>query len=192
VHDEQLEVLLYGSPQLRKKSVEVVDFDEGLRVLARRMESCMLDERGIGLAAPQVGVHRRMLLAENRRGPGPSILCLVNPEIVDFSHEKDKYQEGCLSLPEIYADISRSVRVRVRFQDLEGHEREIEDDQMLARIIQHETDHLDGVLFVDHLSTLKRKLLSKRLRELSRLATERAAQSSARQLAPRSASRSKE
>jgi peptide deformylase len=192
VPDDQLEVLLYGSPQLRKKSVEVVDFDEDLRVLARRMESCMLDEQGIGLAAPQVGVHRRMLLAENRRDARPSILCLANPEIVEFSREKDKHQEGCLSLPEIYAELSRPVRVRVRFQDLEGHEREIEDDQMLARIIQHEMDHLEGVLFVDHLSTLKRRLLSKRLKELSRLATERAAQALAPRLAPSSGRRREE
>jgi peptide deformylase len=175
--DAPLEVLLYGSTELRQKSAEVTDFDDELRTLARRMEASMLAENGIGLAAPQVGVHRRMLLAEGRGDAVPRIHTLVNPEIVELSREKDKYQEGCLSLPEIFADVVRPVRIRVRYQDLEGKEHELEDDDLLARIIQHEMDHLEGVLFVDHLSTLKRRLLGKRLKELSRRAAERAAAS---------------
>lgn len=173
--DDQLEVLLYGSPQLRKSSQEVTDFGEELRSLTRRMESCMIAENGIGLAAPQVGVHRRVLVAENRSGSGPSICTLVNPEIIEASRETDKFQEGCLSLPEVYADVTRPVRIRVRYQDVDGREQELQDDDLLSRIIQHEMDHLEGVLFVDHLSMLKRRLLSKRLKELSRMASERAA-----------------
>ncbi len=178
MREDHLEVLLYGSPQLRRKSEEITVFDDDLRRLARRMETCMIEERGIGLAAPQVGVHRRMLIAENQRSGGPSILCLVNPEVVETSQEKDKYQEGCLSLPEVFADVMRPVRVRVRYQDLDGREQEIEDDDILARILQHEIDHLEGVLFVDHLSMLKRRILSKKLKELSRLAAAQARESS--------------
>jgi peptide deformylase len=95
---------------------------------------------------------------------------MVNPTITFASRERDAYEEGCLSLPELFADVNRPVRIRVRYQDLEGREQELEDDGMLARIVQHEADHLDGVLFVDHLSLIKRKLLAGRLKDLQRRA----------------------
>lgn len=172
---DDLEVLYYGNPELRKVCAEVTTFDDELVGLAQEMERCMIAERGIGLAAPQVGRTVRMLLADAPGHGGSGVLCLVNPEIVESSREEDKYQEGCLSFPEIFADVKRPVRVRVRYQDLEGREHEVTDDALLARIIQHEIDHLQGVLFIDHLSTIKRRMLGKKLKELSRRASEQRA-----------------
>lgn len=169
---DELEVLLYGHPTLRRKCAPVEAFDDELRELARAMERTMIAERGIGLAAPQIGREIRMLLAEDAREGAPRTLVLVNPEITFLSGERDSYQEGCLSLPDVFADVNRPVRARVRYQDLEGEECELEDDGLLARIVQHEVDHLDGVLFVDHLSLLKRKLIARKLKELQKRARE--------------------
>jgi peptide deformylase len=167
---DDLEVLLYGHPTLRVRCAPVENFDDGLRALAHAMERTMIVQRGIGLAAPQVGREIRMLLAEDSRRGAPRTLVMVNPTITFASRERDAYEEGCLSLPELFADVNRPVRIRVRYQDLEGREQELEDDGMLARIVQHEADHLDGVLFVDHLSLIKRKLLAGRLKDLQRRA----------------------
>ncbi len=164
---DALEILLYGHPSLRRKCRPVEVFDDDLRALASRMEVAMYAERGIGLAAPQVGRDLRLLLAEDAREGAPRARVFVNPEIVWSSSERDKYAEGCLSLPDVFEDVVRPVRVRMRYQDLEGREQEIEDDGLLARVLQHELDHLEGVLFVDHLSALKRKLLARKLRALS-------------------------
>ena len=169
---QDLEVLLYGHPTLREKSVPVESFDDALRELAARMQRSMIMERGVGLAAPQVGRRIRMLLAEDDRSGRTQTLTLVNPEIVHPSREQDTYNEGCLSLPELFADIRRPVEVTVRYQDLDGGEHELTDDGFLARIIQHEYDHLEGVLFVDHLSALKRKLLARKLRAFQERALE--------------------
>lgn len=169
---DELEVLLYGHPTLREKATPVEVFDDELREFVRRMEKSMYAERGIGLAAPQVGDLRRIFLAEDARDGLPRVIAFVNPEITFQSSERDKYSEGCLSFPELFADVDRPVRVKVRYQDLDGDEQELEDDGLLARIIQHETDHLDGVLFVDHLSMLKRKLIAKKLKDLQRRARE--------------------
>lgn len=169
---DELEVLLYGNPVLRVHCEPVERFDDDLRQLARAMERTMIVERGIGLAAPQVGREIRLLLAEDTRDGAPRTLVLVNPELTFLSRERDVYQEGCLSLPELYADVNRPVRIKVRFQDLDGREQELEDDGLLARIIQHEADHLEGVLFVDHLSLIKRKLLAGKLKDLQRRARE--------------------
>jgi peptide deformylase len=169
---DDLEVLLYGHPGLRVKCEPVHSFDDELRELARRMERAMIMERGIGLAAPQVGRRVRMLLAEDDRGASTQTLVLVNPEIVAASREQDSFNEGCLSLPELFADVRRPVGIRVRYQDLDGSEQELTDDGLLARVIQHEHDHLEGVLFVDHLSALKRKLLTRKLKAFQERALE--------------------
>lgn len=169
---QDLEVLLYGHPGLREKSVPVESFDDSLRELAAQMQRSMIMERGVGLAAPQVGRRIRMLLAEDERGGRTQTLALVNPEIVQSSREQDFYNEGCLSLPELFADVKRPVEITVRYQDLDGVEHELTDDGFLARIIQHEFDHLEGVLFVDHLSALKRKLLARKLKNFQERALE--------------------
>lgn len=167
---DELEVLLYGHPTLRRECDPVEQFDDGLRQLVAGMGEAMRREQGIGLAAPQVGDTRRVLIAEDRRGGGRDILPLVNPEITFHGEGRDRFTEGCLSLPEIFADVERPVRIRVRYQDLHGDEQELEDDGLLARIVQHEADHLDGVLFVDHLSMVRRRLIAKKLKALGKQA----------------------
>jgi peptide deformylase len=169
---QDLEVLIYGHPGLRMKCEPVEVFDDSLRELVRQMERTMIMERGIGLAAPQVGRALRLLLAEDHRGSRTKTIALVNPEIVSLSRETDIFNEGCLSLPEFFADVKRPVRIRLRYQDPDGQECELEDDGVLSRIVQHEFDHLDGILFVDHLPVLKRKLLARRLREFQERARE--------------------
>jgi peptide deformylase len=169
---QDLEVLLYGHPVLREKSVPVESFDESLRDLAAQMQRSMIMERGVGLAAPQVGRRVRLLLAEDDRGGRTRTLTLVNPEIVKASREQDTHNEGCLSLPELFADVKRPVEITVRYQDLDGVDHELTDDGFLARIIQHEYDHLEGVLFVDHLSALKRKLIARKLKAFQERALE--------------------
>lgn len=169
---DDLEVLLYGHPTLREKCRPVEEFDDELRRLASAMETTMYAERGIGLAAPQVGHTVRMLLAEDAREGTPRARVFINPEVVFASSERDGYNEGCLSLPEIFEDVQRPVRIRVRYQDLDGDEHELEDDGLLARIVLHEMDHLEGVLFVDHLSMLRRKLIARKLKALQRRASE--------------------
>ncbi len=167
---DELEILLYGDAGLRRKSEPVDTFDDPLRELADAMTRAMIRENGIGLAAPQVGVARRMLVAQPGGSHGIKVYTLVNPEFTFLSRERDSFHEGCLSLPDILADVDRPVRLTVRYQDLDGNEQELEDDGLLARIIQHEADHLEGILFVDHISMLRRKLLAKKLRALSKLA----------------------
>jgi len=169
---QDLEILIYGHPGLREKCVPVESFDSALRELVSQMERAMIMERGIGLAAPQVGRKLRMFIAEDHRGARARTIALINPEIVSASGETDTFNEGCLSLPEFFADVKRPVRIRVRYQDLEGRECELDDDGILSRIVQHELDHLDGILFVDHLPLLKRKLLARKLRDFQDRARE--------------------
>jgi peptide deformylase len=165
--DDELDILLYGSAILRQKCEPVERFDDELRRLNESMARAMIRENGIGLAAPQVGKTLRFLIARPGGSRGLEVFSFVNPEIVFRSREQDDFTEGCLSLPDITADVRRPVSVRVRYQDLEGAEHELEDGDLLARILQHEADHLDGILFVDHLSLLRRKLLAKKLKALA-------------------------
>jgi peptide deformylase len=165
---DELEVLLYGSPVLRQACQPVTRFDDELRELVESMARTMIRENGIGLAAPQVGRDLRLIIAQPGQAHGPQVFSFANPEFVRKSTEQDDFTEGCLSLPDITADVRRPVGIKLRYQDLEGNERELEDEGLLARIIQHEADHLDGVLFVDHLSLLRRKLLAKKLKALAK------------------------
>lgn len=165
---EELEVLLYGNRELRKKSAPVESFGPELGTLVSHMISAMRRENGIGLAAPQLGVHQRVLIAHPGGHHGPEPLVFVNPEFLNTSSERCGFEEGCLSLPGITANVERPVAVNVRFQDLSGEERVLEDSDLLARILQHEHDHLEGILFVDHLSMLRRKLLAKKLKALAK------------------------
>jgi len=165
---DELEIYLYGSEILRSSCRPVERFDDELRELCDGMIQAMTREDGIGLAAPQVGRDLRMLIARDERDGWPRILPLVNPELTFLSTERASFSEGCLSLPGITADVERPVRIEAAYQDLNGNSCELDDDGLLARIIQHEFDHLEGVLFVDHLPLLKRKLLAKKLKSLAR------------------------
>jgi peptide deformylase len=165
---DELEILVYGNPELRKKSVPVVSFDDDLTRLVHSMMAAMRRENGIGLAAAQVGVHRRIIIAHPGGRHGAQPLAFVNPEFIATASERCSFEEGCLSLPGITAKVDRPVGVRVRYQDPTGQERQLDDDDLLARILQHEHDHLSGILFVDHLSLLRRKLIAKKLKTLAK------------------------
>lgn len=159
-----LPILIAPHAALRAKArrVETRDAD-AVRDLAPRMLSAMYKAPGIGLAAPQVGVGLRLVVIDLMAGETPDPLVLVNPEIVAVSEDLATREEGCLSLPGQYADVTRPARVRVRYRDLGDAAREVDADGLLAVCLQHEIDHLDGVLFVDHLSSLKRNMLLRRL-----------------------------
>jgi peptide deformylase len=163
------DILIAPHPKLKTKAEPVATVDDEVRRLLDDMFETMYAAPGIGLAAPQVGVMQRIVVMDvaDKESP-PQPLALVNPEIVARGEDKVVAEEGCLSLPEIYADVERYARAFVRFTDRDGEVREMDADGLLARCIQHELDHLDGVLFVDHLSALKRKMLMRKLAKLQR------------------------
>ena len=134
-----------------------------VRGLVPAMLAAMYAAPGIGLAAPQVGTGLRLAVVDLQPDDKPAPIALVNPEIVRVSEEWATREEGCLSLPGQFADVSRPARVVVRYHDLQGAKREIEAEGLFAACLQHEIDHLDGVLFVDHLSALKRNIILRRL-----------------------------
>ncbi len=159
-----LDILIAPHAALKKvaRPVAAADADR-VRTLIPRLFATMYRAPGIGLAAPQVGESLRVavvdLMADDRKHP----IVLVNPKVVGQSEELATREEGCLSLPGQYADVTRPAWVRVRFDDAEGARRELEADGLLAACLQHEIDHLDGVLFTDHLSILKRNMILRRL-----------------------------
>ncbi len=159
-----LPILLVPDPRLRAKARPVGTGDaDAIRALAPRMLDAMYKAPGIGLAAPQVGELLRLVVVDLQPEDKPAPIVLVNPEIVAASTELSTREEGCLSLPGQYADVTRPSRVKLRYLDLGGVKREIEAEGLLATCLQHEVDHLDGVLFVDHLSALKRNMLLRKL-----------------------------
>ncbi len=162
--DVPLPILIAPQAILKARTRPVGPGDsDAVRALVPRMFASMYRAPGIGLAAPQVGVGLRLavidLMPEERKSP----IVLVNPEIVAVSSELATREEGCLSLPGQYAEVTRPARVKVRYHDVGGGRQEIEADGLLATCLQHEIDHLDGVLFVDHLSALKRNMLMRKL-----------------------------
>ena len=162
--DELLPILIAPHAALKTRARPVRDGDaETVRALIPRLFATMYRAPGIGLAAPQVGLGLRVAVIDLQPDRGPDPVTLINPAIVAVSDELATREEGCLSLPGQYADVTRPARVRVRFQDTTGARRELEADGLLAACLQHEIDHLDGVLFVDHLSALKRNIILRRL-----------------------------
>lgn len=162
-------LVILPDARLRLASAPVGPVTDEIRTLAADMLETMYDAPGVGLAAIQIGVPKRIVTIdtskdENDRQPQ----VFLNPEIVWASEEKRIYDEGCLSIPEFYGEVERPDRVRVRFRDLDGREQEIEADGLLATCIQHEIDHLDGVLFIDHLSKLKRDRVVKKFAKASK------------------------
>ena len=153
----------YGDPVLKSKATPVDQFDESLRNQVGRMGGIMGDAMGVGLAAPQLGVSQRLLVY--RVGQEAPLIALVNPEIEWHSGDEEPAEEGCLSIPGIAVDVERPVHVRVRAQDESGAERLVEASGLEARVIQHEIDHLDGVLILDRTSKEQRKEAMRALRE---------------------------
>lgn len=161
-----LPIIHAPDPRLKVKCAAVEQVDDAIRRLMDDMLETMYAAPGVGLAAPQVGVPKRLLVADvSARDEEPHPMCLVNPEIVWRSEETAVYEEGCLSLPEEYAEVTRPAQVRIHHLDRDGVEREIEVDGVLSTCLQHEMDHLDGILFVDHLSRLKRSIILRRLQK---------------------------
>jgi peptide deformylase len=149
---------------LRKTARAVTPADESqLQTLIPQMFATMYAAPGIGLAAPQIGVLLRLVVIDIAPDKIPQPLVLINPEVIAASDEKASREEGCLSLPDQYAEVSRPAWVKVRYQDEHGAKQEIEGEGLLAACLQHEIDHLNGVLFVDYLSSLKRNILLRKL-----------------------------
>jgi len=164
----KLPILEYPDERLRNRAAPVATVDDEVRRLVDDMLETMYDARGIGLAATQVDVHRRVIVmdvSDDRSGP----LVLINPEVTPIGEEREPMQEGCLSIPEYYADVPRALRVQLKALDRDGQPYELEADGLLAHCIQHEHDHLEGVLFVDYLSPLKRDRIMKKMQKRHKL-----------------------
>lgn len=160
-----LPIELLGSPFLRQVAAVVEVFDDALRELATAMYRTMYRANGQGLAAPQVGVLQRIVVIDMPDENSPA-LTLVNPRIVERSARREKFEEGCLSIPGVSARVERSAAVVVEAQDLDGTPFTVRAEGPLADCLQHELDHLDGVLYIDHLSHLQRQLLLRKYRKL--------------------------
>ena len=165
------EILVAPHPTLKAKAKPVAKVDDEVRRLMDDMLETMYQAPGIGLAAPQVGVSTRVLVVDvAKEGEPPQPLRLANPEIVWASDELAVHEEGCLSVPEHYAEVERPAKVRIRYRDYDDKIVEIEPEGLLATCLQHEMDHLEGVLFIDHLSSLKRNIILRKLTKARKLA----------------------
>jgi len=161
-----LRILHYPEPLLKQKSQPITEFNDALRQLAADMAETMYEAPGVGLAAPQVGELKRLILMDCSGSEEPNeLIVAVNPEII-ASEGESLAEEGCLSVPNFYANVQRAAKVTMRYQDVEGKVLERNAEGLLAVCMQHEIDHLDGILFVDRLSPLKRSLFKKKYMKL--------------------------
>jgi peptide deformylase len=162
-------LIILPDPVLRQVSKPVERVDNDLRKLADDMLETMYDAPGIGLAAIQVGIPLRLLVIDlAKEGEEPAPMVVVNPEIVNSSDERSTYEEGCLSIPDYYAEVERPATVRAKFLDRDGKQQEITAEGLLATCLQHEIDHLNGVLFIDHISRLKRDMVMRKFKKLAK------------------------
>ncbi len=159
-----LPIVQYPAPVLAEVAKPVAEITDEIRALAADMAETMYDAPGVGLAAPQVD-HSIRLVTIDVSEEKNQLITMINPEIIAFGEEQDLGEEGCLSLPGIYEKVKRHLDVTVRFQDLNGQTKEIHADGLLAICIQHELDHLEGTVFVDHLSRLKKDRACAKLRK---------------------------
>jgi peptide deformylase len=169
----KLDIITLPDRKLRSTSLEVERIDDDLRRLLDDMLETMYDAPGIGLAAIQVGIARRVAVVDVAKredeGAAPNPIFLINPRILTSSDERSIHEEGCLSIPEYYADVERPASVRVGFLDRDGKPQELEANGILSICLQHEIDHMDGVLFIDYLSKLKRDIVIKKFKKHGRL-----------------------
>ncbi len=164
-----LPIITAPDPRLKVKCEPVESVDAAIAKTMEDMLETMYLAPGIGLAAPQVGITKRILVVDVSPKDGPrEPIRMANPEILWHSDDLATYEEGCLSLPEQYADVERPARIKVRYLDQDNAEQELEADGLLATCIQHEMDHLEGVIFVDHISSLKRRMILRRLTKLKK------------------------
>jgi peptide deformylase len=166
-----LKIVKYPEPVLSQPGEPVTEFDSELKKLADDMFETMYASQGIGLAAPQVSVAKRVTVIDLSQGKDPAQkLVLVNPEVI-FREGKQYEEEGCLSFPEIREKVQRANKVRIRAQDLKGKWFEMDGEELLSRAFQHEIDHLDGMLFIFRMSSLKRDLVLRKIRKMQREGT---------------------
>ncbi len=163
-------ILIHPDPRLKKTAEPVSDLSDALRTLADDMLETMYDAPGIGLAAPQIGVLDRLIVLDcvKEEGATPRPLIMFNPEVIESSDDKNVYEEGCLSIPDQYAEVERPAEVRVRWIDRDGKLCEEGFDGLWATCVQHEIDHLNGTLFIDYLKPLKRQMITRRMQKLKR------------------------
>ena len=158
------EIRLFGDPVLKRVAEDVVDINGSFVDTCNRMLDAMYEAPGIGLAAPQVGIGKRFFVYDFGDGPG----VLINPTITESDGEWE-FEEGCLSIPKQYADVERPASVKVKYLDYDGKEAELEAEGLLSHCVQHEIDHLNGVLFVDYLSSLKRNMILRKVEKLKKM-----------------------
>lgn len=164
-------ILIHPDPRLRKLCDPVTEIDDEIRILANDMLETMYDAPGLGLAAPQIGVNLRMLVmdcSDKDGGEAPAPTCVINPEILLSSDDINIREEGCLSFPGMFSDVERPADVRVRYIDQNGKEHERDFEGLWATCMQHEIDHLNGTLFIDHLSMLKRQRINAKMKKMKR------------------------
>lgn len=162
------QIVKYPEPVLSKPAAPVTEFDAALKKLVQEMFESMYAAQGIGLAAPQIGLSKRLTVIDISFNKNPDEkIVLINPEVIE-EEGKQFEEEGCLSLPEIREKVSRAAWVKVRAQDVDGNPIELEGEELLARAIQHEIDHLDGILFIDRLSRLKRDLAIRKIKKMQK------------------------
>lgn len=165
----KLPIVLAPDPVLKTKCRPVKEVDDSVRRLLDDMLETMYDAPGIGLSAPQVADGRRVIVCDvAREGETPEPYKMINPEILWASEETHLGEEGCLSIPDHYGEVERPAAIRVRYLDPEGKKQEMEADGLLATCIQHEIDHLDGVLFIDYLTPLKRNIILRKMKKYKR------------------------
>ena len=163
-------LIILPDPILRQASKLIETVNGEVKKLAADMLETMYDAPGIGLAAIQIGVPRRMLVLDvSKEGDDKTPLVFINPEIVSSSDERSVYEEGCLSIPDYYAEVERPAKIKVRHLDAEGREQMTEADGLLATCLQHEIDHLNGILFIDHISKLKREMVIRKFTKAAKL-----------------------
>lgn len=162
-------ILIHPDPRLKKVCEPVANVDAKIRKLADDMLETMYDAPGVGLAGPQIGVMKRIFVidcADKDTAPDPMIL--INPEITWESEGLNTYEEGCLSIPDIYEEVTRPEMVRMSYLDVDGKKHEDEFDELYATAVQHELDHLDGVLFIDYISKMKRAMITNKMKKLKK------------------------
>lgn len=163
------EIIVLPDPRLREKSAPVKAVDKDVRKLVEDMFETMYAAPGIGLAAIQIAVPLRVITMDLAKDDAPKEpMVFINAEIVSSSEDKATYEEGCLSIPEYYEEVERPASVKVKYMDLDGKPREIEATGLLATCLQHEIDHINGVLFIDHISKLKRDMIVKKFKKAAK------------------------
>ncbi|HVJ50969.1 MAG TPA: peptide deformylase [Aliidongia sp.] len=171
----RLPIVIAPHQVLKTKAKSVEKVDDSIRQLMDDMLETMYAAPGIGLSANQIGILQRVVVLDvARENEPPQPLKMVNPEILWQSEELSTYNEGCLSIPELYADVTRPAQIKFRFLDPDGKKREMEATGLLATCVQHEIDHLDGILFIDHISALKRNMILRKLAKVRKAQSESA------------------